>query len=60
MALSGYLKLSEVCEKLGVSKQTLQRLNDKKKLPMYKFGGRLYLIEAEVEQVLQKGCQGCK
>lgn len=60
MALTEYLLLDEVCETLKVSKSTLQRLNDDKKLPFYRLRGKLYVKESDVERVLQKGCQGCK
>jgi excisionase family DNA binding protein len=60
MALEEYTILKKVCDILGVSKDTIFRLNEEKKLPLYKFRGNWYAKKDEVEKVLIKGCQGCK
>lgn len=60
MALNEYSLLEDVCKLMKVSKSTMLRLNDEKKLPFYKLRGKLYVKESEVEKVLIKGCQGCK
>jgi len=50
----GLMTLNEVCEYLGLSRFTIYRLIDAKKLPAVKSGGRWRFLQAEVRQFLTR------
>ena len=45
---------ADVCEKLGISKRTLQTLRDTKAIPYTTLGGRILYPESGIFEVLKK------
>ena len=51
--MSKFLTIKEVAEKFNVSKGTISRLMDRRKIPFFKIGGSIRFSKEDVNQFLE-------
>jgi hypothetical protein len=60
MAFDGFSTLKVIAEELEISKRAIFRLEEEGKIHFRRIKGKIYVKRAELIDLLEQSCKGCK
>ncbi len=60
MAFEGFSTLTAIAKELEMHKRTIFRLEEEGKICLRRVKGKIYVKRAELIELLEKSCKGCK